>query len=76
MSAADLLLPVGLAIGQLGLDAARGEHATPEAVARKLIELGLRLVPREQLLAFLTPTGIAAAELLADVAERERFPGG
>ncbi len=75
MSAADVLLPVAIAIGQLGLDAAAGRLGKSDA-ARRLIGLGLQLVPREELLAYLSPAGAATAEFVADVAEAERFPGG
>lgn len=75
MSAADVLVPLGIAIGQLGLDAAAGRLSKSDA-ARQLIGLGLQLVPRDELIAYLTPTGAESAEFVANVAEREKFGGG
>ncbi len=73
MSAAETVgTAVALALVELGVDAARG-RLTPSEAARRLVGVGLDMVPRSELIAYLTPTGVAAAELLADVAEAAKF---
>lgn len=66
-------IPIAIAIARLGVDAADGRIDSPSNIARALIGLGLRLVPREELQAYLTDDGIARAELAADAAEAVKF---
>lgn len=45
-----------------------------KTVADLFVELGLKLLPREALMASLTRNGIALAEAAADAAEDVKFP--
>lgn len=67
------LLPVGLELARLGIDAAQGKLSTPSAVARQLVDLGLQLVPYDELRGYLTEAGRDRGELLADIAEAVKF---
>lgn len=67
------LVPLGIELAKLGVEAARGERRDPADVARQLIEYGLQLVPVEELRGYLDAAAIARAEALADVAEIAKF---
>lgn len=66
-------LPVGLELARLGLDAAQGKTPSLADVARRLMSLGLRLAPHEELVRYLTEAGREAAELVADADEKAKF---
>ncbi len=67
------LLPIGLELAKLGVEVAMGKRPTPTEVARETVDLVLRLVPREELIAYLTEGGVVRAEIAADVAETAKF---
>lgn len=72
MSAADVAVPVALAIVELGIDALRG-RTSPSDAARRIVGVGLQLVPRDELASYLTQEGVLVAELAADAASRAKF---
>ncbi len=68
-----MLLPIGLELAKLGIDVAMGKRPTPTEIARETVDLVLRMVPREELIAYLTEGGVMRAEIAADVAETAKF---
>ena len=66
------LVPVGLELAKLGISAAQGQLAR-ESAARQLIDIGLQLVPYEELRGYLTEAGRHRAESIADAAEAAKF---
>lgn len=75
MSLVSQLVPIGLDLVALGVEAARGQLQADNA-ARRLVDIGLQLVPYETLKAHLTRAGIERGELLADIAEEAKFDSG
>lgn len=66
-------IPVGTALIDAGVDALRKKYSDETALARDLAGIILAIVPREQLIAFLSEEGIERAELVADIAEQAKF---
>lgn len=66
-------VPVGIELIRLGADALDGQLDTPAAAAKRLVGLGLRMVPREELIGFLTEGAVMRAEIAADIAEDAKF---
>ena len=58
---------------RLAVDAYDGKFGTPEDAARAVLDLGLSLVPRSELIAYLSEEGRLAGELAADILENEKF---
>ncbi len=58
---------------RLTADVLEGKYGTPRDAARAIVGLGLTLVPREELIAYLTEEGREAGELAADIAETTKF---
>jgi len=75
MSLPSWAVPVGLELARLGIEAAQGKAPSATSVARSIVGLGLQLVPREELIAFLSEDGIARGELAVDIAEAAKFDG-
>ncbi|MCL2724771.1 MAG: hypothetical protein FWD69_10080 [Polyangiaceae bacterium] len=53
-----------------------GRLSEPGEISRRLVELGLDLVPVEELRQYLVEADRARAERLADLAEAAKFGGG
>ena len=73
-SAIEQLVPVAVpAIANLIAKIARGELRSNGDVARELVGVGMQLVPYDELRGYLTETGKARGEIVADVAEMAKF---
>lgn len=71
-----IAIPLGLELARLGIDAAEGRVSSAGDVARRLLGIGVQIVPHEELSAYLTELGITLAEAAANQAEAAKFPGG
>ncbi len=67
------LFPPIVSLIRLGADAIDGRLQTPEQLARALVNIGLDLVPVDELKRYLTEHAKFRAELLADGAEAKKF---
>lgn len=68
-----VLAPVGLELARLGIEAAMGRRKTKEEVARDVVRLAGQLVPRDELIAYLTEADVVRGEIAADIAEDHKF---
>ena len=66
------LAPLGFALAEIGIKAAKGEIDKAQA-ARSTVAALAAAIPREELAAYLTEGGIFRAELAADIAEEIKF---
>jgi hypothetical protein len=59
---------------QFTADLLRGKYGTPKEALQDLLGVSDRLIPRAELIAYLTDEGRVAGEIAADIAEREKWP--
>lgn len=67
------LLGAAVRVVRLGADMVDGSMPGPAEVARALVDIGLELVPADDLRAHLDAAAVARAEAAADAAERVKF---